>query len=237
MLITFEEPSATLGVLGNGLGLHESGVVPVHLMGLAGWDGQPVTDFASAYVLDPDDGTITINGTTNGGVPGATIRAHLMLGNESVGFRSGGVAEAQTNSSGVAMFHFKAGTHVEGGKLVLEVVENPVNPWFTPTLEGSSYMFYPARAGDDSGPSTPYVINVLDLSRFTAAVALRAAGESAETGSHFIREASERGMKSRAVLRETAKTKQPFVPPTRPRRILKDDGVPGEGRQLGAPLL
>ena len=236
MLITLEEPSGTLGVLGNGLGLRESGVVPVHLMGLVGWDGQPVTDFASSYALEPDDGTIVINGTTNGGVPGATIRAHLMLGNEDVGFRTGGVAEAQTNASGVAMFRFKAGTHVEGGKLVLEVVENPVNPWFTPTLEGSSYLFYPARAGDDSGPSTPYVINALDLKRLSAAVALRGAGESAETGSHFIREAGERRMKASAVLRETAKTKQPFVPPARQRRVLKADAEQG-GNRLVEPLL
>lgn len=150
LIVEGPSPSTTFGVKQNALGYTESGEVGVHLAGLAGWDNKPVPDLQSAYSVKKDDPSgIVINGYPTGGVTGAKIRAKLLLGDESVGYRVAQVAETQTDASGAAAFRFRAGGHVEHAVIEVEVLENPYNPWFRPKVSTPRYRFSPAKTGDD----------------------------------------------------------------------------------------
>lgn len=155
MLVTTKEPTNNFGVKGNALGYAEGGTFLVNLVGLLGENDKPVTDLKSAYrrqlvILGRGTGDLVqILGTPGPGVSGAKIRARLLLGNETVGYQVAQEVQTLTDSHGNARFRFKAGSHVEEARLSVQVLENPVNPWFLPTIWSDVHLFQPAKTGGD----------------------------------------------------------------------------------------
>jgi len=172
MLIHLGEPSRDYGVKDNGMGYKDHGTIMLfHLKGLTGWDNQPVKDPGLVYTVDntSPQPSITVNGTPNGGVVGATIRAELLLGNPKVGYHSEDTLEAKTDGNGSVAIRFGAGTHPENAVVVVEVVENPYNPWFLPKVKGSQLFFHPSKTLPDipessfSGDWKPYQFGLTKL--------------------------------------------------------------------------
>jgi hypothetical protein len=209
-LLAIEEPDREFGVYRNGMGFPEQGLFFVHLMGLADWNNEPVKDFKSAYSIDHSGGTpsIIINGFTTPGVKGAKIRAKLLIGNKSVGYRTAGEVTTRTNSSGIATFNIKAGTHVEEAILSIEVLENPYNQWFLPKIQGSEYLFFPAKFRGDfvKTPRTRYRLELVPDNKITTALKI-GLGTNAKSFKKFMRSHAKRTQQSKRILSLSAKKK------------------------------
>ena len=208
MLIAYEYANGLYGVLGNALGYKEGGVEIFRLRGLAGWDNQPILDPASAYSVDGKTSppSITVNGIATMGVAGAKIRAHLLLGNPTVGYHTVQTIEGRTGYNGVAGLHFSAGSHVEEAMVTVEVLENPYNPWFLPKITGSSHLFMPAKDGADlrAGGSKPYAFKLTALEP-NIADATKALGAE---GQDFFNELKTMEKVSAQIFKQAAKEKR-----------------------------
>ena len=68
------------------------------------------------------------------------------------------------SKSGIATFSIAAGTHCEEGMLSIEVVDNPVNPWFRPTVDGISHLFQPSIRADEPENRMAYALTALNQS-------------------------------------------------------------------------
>ncbi len=155
LLVTLEEPNHDFGVYQNGMGYPQEGTVHLQIRGMLDWNGKPVPTLQEATTTE-SGGAIQIQGQAGAGVPGVKVRARFLLGNSANGYRAAGEAIGQTNSDGIVIFRFGAGSHVEDGLIQYEVVENPFNPWFTPSFRGSTWHFFPAaQRGDGAMAGAP----------------------------------------------------------------------------------
>ena len=172
ILVSFTEPEGEYGVAHNGLGYRERGTVLVQLKGLVGADGKPVPGESSAYSISGSgpSRTITVNGVPTATVPGARIRARLMLGNQWTGYRVAAMTDTTTGYNGFARLKFQTGSAVEEMTIDVEVLENPFNPWFLPRIGGAVHITYPA-----AGPGSS-----AGRGRMGQAVALRPAAYTLE---------------------------------------------------------
>jgi len=193
-LISLDESDGPFGVKNNGLGYKERAHIYFQLKGLDGEDGKPILDSNAAVIVDysKKPPTITLRGTPGEAVIGAKLRAKLLLGNETVGYRVAQQTDVQTGYRGMAYFSVMAGTHVEDVTVAIEVLENPYNPWFKPKIQSSTRLFYPGIENlDGSTKQEPYqfIPNSLSISGLTAITGKAA---SLGEGKHFLEEMEEK---------------------------------------------
>ena len=187
LLVSFKEPSGNFGVAQNGLGYPESGTVYIQLRGMVGFDNQPVQSLGAACTAE-SDGSLALQGLAGAGVANARVRARLLLGNPVVGYRTAQEAIAQTDAEGFAAFRLTAGSPVEDAVIEYAILENPFNPWFTPTFDGRDWTFYPATTRGDVSGAEYGLVPVGDIAASVAAKG-------------FVREARER-VERTAVIRK-----------------------------------
>jgi hypothetical protein len=158
-----------LGVKGNDMGFggwyQQKLQVDVHLASFVDGQGHPVLDLENAiiqpkksasgaewYLNTPTLNGLAsfINGSIGPGVANAKLRIYLVLGNAGVHLHQTQQLDLVTDKAGNASVIIQAGTHPEDVSLHLLVLENPVNPWFTPSSWSNSVFFIPGDKVDDS---------------------------------------------------------------------------------------
>jgi hypothetical protein len=163
----------------------------VTLCSLVDADGAPVTDL-EPLVKKPDK-TATgaeyyvnipaapegqpkpfggfINAWPGAAVPGAELEVELVLGGYAGISGSHVVAQAftTTDPNGHAAFYVGAGSHPENVGVRVRIASNPVNTWFTPTVDSPSVFFGPGTISDLDPQQEPYTLVLPLQSRLAAA--------------------------------------------------------------------
>jgi hypothetical protein len=166
--------SGTLGVKNSGLNVSEATVAIISIRQIVGPDGNPIADFAKSYnpPVKHADGSESYPGVPGhthprlvgdaaGSLAGAHVRATMLLGEVDGGRTAATVPDLVADSDGNVLVAIVAGTHVEEVRLRIDITQNPINPWFLPTVTMPSLTFVPAKDRDDSGRQVPYLLGSL----------------------------------------------------------------------------
>jgi hypothetical protein len=172
-LVQWKFPSSTLcanpPMVGSGDKV--SAELSVCILGWVNDDGTPAADLDS--LIDKPLTTATgaqgyehiygaerpfVKGRSGAPIAGARLAVQLVLGNDIVGRHTAAEAQVVTDASGLAAFIIAAGSHPEDVSLQLNVLENPFNVWFTPTVVSPSVFFGPGAQADLAPGRTPYTL-------------------------------------------------------------------------------
>ena len=173
-LMEVQSPWNEFGVHNNGLGYATEGMIYVRLKSWVDEAGAPIPLFSTVYGKGPQKIRLPLGtgqykeatlynavGKPGPGAAGAKLQARLILGNAVTGFSQAAQAESVTDSEGGAAFYFRAGSHVAEAHVVVKVVSNPVNSWALPERQGHTFLFYPAKTGDDRQAVIGYELRAL----------------------------------------------------------------------------
>jgi hypothetical protein len=168
-------------------------VQALFVVGLLSWvddEGTPVPDLdavlskphktetGAEYYLDIEspfhEETPFIAGRPGPPVAGASVRAQLLLGNEHGSGHAVTQRVVVTNGDGIAAFLVGAGSHPEDVSLRLSVLANPVNEWFTPTVDSPALFFRPGAKSDLDPDRAPYTLLVVGKQLTTAGADINA---------------------------------------------------------------
>ncbi len=94
---------------------------------------------------------VLLNALKGRGASHVRIRAKLLAGNESSGFKLVTEETGITDSEGNIKFSFTSGLNFSEGKIILEVIDNPANPWFLPKFESRPFLFPPVNVFNGGG--------------------------------------------------------------------------------------
>ncbi len=155
-MLSVQVPGGQFGVANNDLGYPSGGQIIVHVASWVDAANNPIKAFDDVYdgpprtlgYTEPNGKQISwryhpVKGRTGNGVPGARVRARLLLGNPAVGYHEADRAEATTSASGNAVFSFEAGGRVEEAVIAISVLKNPTNPWATVSLRSGGDAAFP----------------------------------------------------------------------------------------------